>query len=77
MRKGTVSLYSMNGREITSVRLDNLPPAQQRLVLPRLSSGSCVLAGTVNGRSFTRSLVFTGNSHQKSDITKKAHRVKS
>jgi uncharacterized Fe-S center protein len=64
---GKISLYSINGRLITSVNLDNLPAGQQALALPsRLISGSYVLAGILNGKSFTRSLICTNNEQLKS-----------
>ncbi|MBN1603697.1 MAG: DUF362 domain-containing protein [Chitinispirillaceae bacterium] len=64
---GKLSLYSINGRLITSVTLDNLPVGERALALPsRLSSGSYLLAGIINGKSFTRSLICTGNEQLKS-----------
>ena len=63
---GTVSLYSINGRLITSVTLDNLSTGKQLLVLPGLSSGTYLLAGNVNGVSFTRSLMCSGNDRLRS-----------
>ena len=59
---GSVALYSMNGRMITSVSLGNHPTAQQHLALTNMSAGTYLLAGTVNGNSFTRSLVCTGHN---------------
>lgn len=59
---GSVGLYSMNGRLITSVSLDNHPNAQQHLTLTNLSAGTYLLAGIVNGKSFTRSLVCMANN---------------
>lgn len=58
---GTMALYSGDGRLITSVSLDRLHTGQQRVTLPELSSGIYLLAGTVGGESFTRSLVCIGN----------------
>ncbi len=64
-----LSLYSINGRLVTSVSLADLHAGQQRLALPRLSSGAYVLSGTVGGESFTRSLVCTGNDQLRSKAT--------
>ncbi len=74
---GTLSLYSINGRQIASIALNNLQAGQQALVLPRLSSGTYLLAGTVNGEAFTRSLVYTSNDQLRSKTTEKTARGKS
>jgi uncharacterized Fe-S center protein len=67
---GKISLYSINGKLITSLTLNNLLTGQQTLALPsRLNSGSYVLAGILNGKSFTRSLICTGNERFKSKAT--------
>lgn len=63
---GKIALFSISGRLITSVKMDNLSAGQQRLVLPKLSSGSYLLAGTVNGKTFTRSLICSGNDQLRS-----------
>lgn len=59
---GKIALYSINGKQIISTTLDNLQSGQQHLKLPKLSSGTYLLAGTVNGKSFTRSLFNMGNN---------------
>jgi len=74
---GKIALYAIDGKLITSVNLDNLNAGQQALVLPRVSSGTYLLAGTVNGESFTRSFVYSGmdnvrNSTKTSAPAKKA-----
>ena len=74
---GILSLYSINGRQIASVALNNLQAGQQALVLPRLSSGTYLLAGTVNGEAFTRSLVYTWNDQFRSKATEKVAKRKS
>lgn len=59
---GKMSLYSGNGRLITSVSLDNLHAGQRQVALPELSAGIYLLSGSVCGASFTRSLVCVGNN---------------
>jgi phosphatidylethanolamine-binding protein (PEBP) family uncharacterized protein len=60
---GTMSLYSGDGRLISSVSLDNLHAGQQCIALPELSTGMYLLKATVDGESFTRSLVCMENAH--------------
>jgi len=59
---GNIALYSINGKQVVCSALDNLQNGQQRLVLPKLSQGTYVLTGAVNGKSFTRTLYSLGNS---------------
>lgn len=66
---GSISLYSINGKLISSATLQNLSAGQAVLALPSgASSGSYLLAGTLNGKSFTRSLVFIGNSQLTNEV---------
>jgi len=66
---GRIGLYSINGRLISSVSLLNNHSDQQRLMLPSMGSGSYLLAGNINGKMFTRSLVFTEKNRIRSKAT--------
>lgn len=59
---GSVSLYSGDGRQVFSATIVNLSNGQQEISFPELHSGIYVLAGTVNGETFTRSVVSMGNT---------------
>lgn len=59
---GSIALYSMNGKQVASATLDNTNAGQQRFAFTSLSAGTYLLAGTVNGKSFTRSLICMGKN---------------
>lgn len=75
---GRISLYSINGKLISSATLHNLSAGQAVLALPSgASSGSYLLAGTLNGKSFTRSLVCIGNSQLTNEVAAITDRTRS
>jgi Raf kinase inhibitor-like YbhB/YbcL family protein len=59
---GTISIFSGEGRLISTVNLNNSNSKQEQVALPELSSGMYVLAGNVSGESFTQPLVCMGNN---------------
>jgi Raf kinase inhibitor-like YbhB/YbcL family protein len=59
---GKISIFSGEGRLISTVNLNNSNSKQEHVALPELSSGMYVLAGNVGGESFTQPLVCMGNN---------------
>lgn len=59
---GTISIFSGEGRLISTINLNNITTEQKQVALPELSSGMYLLAGKVGGESFTQPLVCMGNN---------------
>jgi hypothetical protein len=58
---GSVAMFSSDGKLLTSLRFKNLTAGKQLVSIPEFHSGITVLRLSINGKSFTRTVISLGN----------------
>lgn len=61
MLRGNVSIFSGNGRRITSIDFSDLNPVSSQITLPQLASGLNIVRVTINNSVYTCQVIRMGN----------------